>query len=257
MQSFAEVALAFATQQFIKGFTQAYGTPPTPGEIEAWQQTNPQASPFYFGLQRGIYDTQYVSRTGYYEKDVVNYSAYNMKFSAGLYYNIHANTQLSLTGNWGMGTSVYTGADRYSLKNFTIGQYKLEAKSKNWFLRAYTTQENSGDSYASTLTAIAINNSWKDNATWFGQYVGYYSGARLLNLPNEQAHAIARNIADSGRFLPGTQQFKDAFNKSVKTPISEGGSQFKDKSSLYQFEGQLNLSPYTKVVDVLVGASYR
>ena len=131
---------------------------------------NPETSPllpilpFYvgvFGPQFGrpdVYGNQAISRTGYYEKDVVNYDAYNLKFSAGLYYNIHANTELSLTGNWGMGTSVYTGADRYSLKNFTIGQYKLEARSKNWFLRAYTTQENSGDSYASTLTALAINN---------------------------------------------------------------------------------------------------
>jgi outer membrane receptor protein involved in Fe transport len=257
MADFAELVLAIATQKFIDYFKGIYGRNPTPPEIAAWQQTDPNASPFYIGLSRGIYDTQYVSRTGYYEKDVVNYSAYNVKFSGGLYFNIHANTELSLTGNWGMGTSVYTGADRYSLKNFTIGQYKLELKSKNWLLRAYTTQENSGDSYASTLTALGINNAWKDNGTWFAQYVGTYSGARLMNFSNDQAHAIARNAADVGRFLPGTPQFKDAFDKSIKTPISEGGSQFKDKSSLYQFEGQYNLSPYIKVIDVLIGANYR
>ncbi len=49
----------------------------------------------------------------------------------------------------------------------------------------------------------------------------------------------------------------DAFNKSVTTPISEGGSQFADKSALYQFEGQYNFSQYVKVIDVLVGADYR
>src|SRR5439155_26174654 len=104
----------------------------------------------------------------------------------------------------------------------------LEAKSKNWFLRAYTTQENSGDSYASTLTALGINNTWKNNLTWFLQYVDIYSDAALRGDSNS-AHTMARSVAETGRFLPGTQQFKDAFNKSVNTPIGDGGSQFSDK----------------------------
>jgi outer membrane receptor protein involved in Fe transport len=271
MKSFSQAAVLLANlthqaKMLLNGLLES----PLPySDIKAFLAGDPQTAPllpilpFYagaFGPQLGradIYGNQAISRTGYYEKDVVDYNAYNLKFSAGLYYNIHANTELSLTGNWGMGTSVYTGADRYSLKNFTIGQYKLEARSKNWFLRAYTTQENSGDSYASTLTALAINNSWKNNPTWFAQYVGAYSDAALQGVDSNTAHAIARSYAETGRYLPGTQQFKDAFNKSVKTPVSEGGSQFKDKSSLYQFEGQLNLSPYIKVIDVLVGASYR
>jgi hypothetical protein len=74
---------------------------------------------------------------------------------------------------------------------------------------------------------------------------------------DNRAHAYARSVADSGRYLPGSQQFNDAFNKSVTTSISDDGSQFADKSSVYQFEGQYNLSPYIKVVDVLIGGSYR
>ncbi|CAN5578652.1 hypothetical protein BH10BAC2_BH10BAC2_10500 [soil metagenome] len=220
-------------------------------------QSTTNLLPFYLGLRNNIYGAQNVSRTGYYEKDIVNYDAKNLKFTGGLYYNITNSTQISLTGNWGSGTSVYTGADRYSLKNFRIGQYKLEIKSKNWFFRGYTTQENSGDSYASTLTALAVNSSWKTNSDWFGQYVGNYSGAVLGGQTSEVAHAYARGIAETGRALPGSEAFNTAFNKSVTTSISKGGSQFADKSSVYQFEGQYNLTPYIKVIDVLVGASYR
>ena len=54
-------------------------------------------------------------------------------------------------------------------------------------------------------------------------------------------------------YAPNTKEFKAAFDKAVTTPISEGGAQFADKSSLWQFEGQANLTPYIKVVDVLVG----
>ena len=156
-----------------------------------------------------------------------------------------------------MGSTVYTGADRYSLKNFTMGQYRLEVKSNNWFVRAYTTQENSGDSYASTIAALGINETWKSNAEWFGTYSALYSGATLLGASPEQAHAGARNAADMGRYSPGSSQFKNAFNSSVKKPIGQGGAQFADKSDLYHAEGQLNLSQYVKVVNVLVGASYR
>lgn len=238
----------------------ALGRAPVPAEIVGYYAMHPEYGPYNTwatGLATGSYGSQLVSRTGYYEKDVVNYDAKNLKFSAGLYFNLNSTTQLSLTGNWGSGTTVYTGADRYSLKNFRIGQYKAELKSKNWFLRAYTTQENSGDSYASTLTSIAINRAWKDDITWFGTYTIAYQTAVGAGADANAAHAVARSAADEGRYLPGTQQFNTAFNNSVNTSISSGGSQFADKSSVYQFEGQYNLSPYIKVIDVLVGGSYR
>lgn len=216
---------------------------------------------FSGGLLQEVYDGAdgpiLVSRTGYNEKDLVNYDAFNFKVSGGLYYKITPDIEASLTANWGQGTSVYTGADRYSLKDFSIGQYKLEFNSTNWFFRAYTTQENSGNSYASTLAALGINNTWKDNGTWFGTYSATYSGAILQGADAATAHAAARSASDAGRYMPGSADFKNAFSQSVNTPISEGGSQFADKSSLYQFSGQYNFSHLIKVVDVLAGASYR
>ena len=247
--------------------TQAYGRPPTQAEIVNYFATSTDPSlaplrPFAAGLENNIYvdaqgNPQNASRTGYDEADMVDYNTYNVKVSGGLYYKFNSNTEASLTGNWGVGSTVYTGADRYSLKNFTMGQYRLEVKSSNWFVRAYTTQENSGDSYASTIAALAINNAWKPDEDWFAQYVGNYSGAVLQGTPADQAHAYARSKADSGRFLPGSTGFNQAFNKVKSLPIGHGGAQFADQSDLYQAEGQLNLSQYVKVVDVLVGASYR
>ncbi|HVX25142.1 MAG TPA: carboxypeptidase-like regulatory domain-containing protein, partial [Parafilimonas sp.] len=151
-----------------------------------------------------------VSRTGYYEKDLVNYNAYDFKISGGLYYKLSANTEASLTANWGEGTTVYTGADRYSLKNFSIGQYKLEFKNPVWFLRAYTTQENSGDSYATTLTALSINNQWKSNKQWFTDYFNAYTAAVAATpagTPPSTLDASARAYADQGRYLPGTKEY--------------------------------------------------
>lgn len=162
-----------------------------------------------------------------------------------------------MVGYWGKGTSVYTGADRYSLVNFQIGQYKAEVKGRNWFLRAYTTQENSGDSYTATTAALYVNRQWRSDADWFGLYSGAYSAARLQGASDSLAHATARTAADAGRYVPGTPQYDSALAKAKNISIKDGGAKFADKSDLYHYEGQWNLSEKIKVFDAMVGASYR
>jgi hypothetical protein len=39
-------------------------------------------------------------------------------------------------------------------------------------------------------------------------------GAGGAVLPREQAHATARTVAETGRFLPGTPEFEAAFEKA-------------------------------------------
>lgn len=258
----------------------------TPQEIALAFGTNPALAPYAATLPfliptspvpnnpyRDIYGAQLVSRTGYNEQDVVDYDAYSVKLNAGLYYKITPSIEASLLAYWGTGTTVYTGADRYSLKNFKLGQYLAEVKARNWFLRAYTTQENSGDSYTATTAALAINNLWKNNTAWFQQYTGTYGAGRLgiipgatpgtflPELPDPQAHGAARGAAETGRLLPGTAAFDAALNTAINTNINDktasGGARFADKSALYHLEGQLNLSQYVKVVEVMVGANYR
>jgi outer membrane receptor protein involved in Fe transport len=222
--------------------------------------TNPYGATFTGAVGNG-----FVSRTGYNEKDLVDYHAYNVKASGGLYYKITDNTEASLVGYWGTGTTVYTGADRYNIKNLLMGQYKAEVKGRNWFLRAYTVQENSGDSYTATTAALYINNAWKSNSTWFQTYAGTYSATRLglaglpVNFSSVQAHDAARSSADAGRLLPGSDGFKTAFNNAVNTSINKGGAKFEDATDMYHFEGQYNLKDYVPVtaVDITLGASYR
>lgn len=244
----------------------------TPAQVQAFvlaqpapfQSTVSSVVPFNLGARNNLYGGQAVSRTGYNERDLVNYNAYNVRASIGLNYKVSEDIEASFLGYTGLGTSVYTGADRYSLKDLKMGQYKLELKSKNWFLRAYTTQENSGNSYTATTAALAINNSWKTNDVWLQQYTGTYAAARLglvANVPttlsDSMYHSIARGAADVGRLVPGTPAYTAAFNKAASTDINAGGAKFADKSSLYHYEGQLNLTEQVKFVEVLLGANTR
>jgi outer membrane receptor protein involved in Fe transport len=245
----------------VTNLTAALGRPPTQGEIINFyaglppSPTNPLPL-FATGLKNNSFGGQYISRTGYNEKDLVDYHAYNVRLNTSLHYKISNTVEASLHGYWGTGTTVYTGADRYAIKNLKMGQYKAEVKGSNWFLRATTTQENSGDAYTATTAAFFINRAWKDDATWLGQYTATYSGAISAGASSTQAHAAGRAAADQGRLLPGTPAFQTAFDNAIKTSIKKGGAKFEDRTDLYHFEGQYSFTNI-KVVDWIVGASYR
>jgi iron complex outermembrane recepter protein len=187
-------------------------------------------------------NTVFVSRTGYEENVLADYTTKSLKLNAALHYRLNDKVEAVLQGNYGFGTSLYTGSDRYSIKNFQLWQAKAELKGSDFYLRAYTTQEASGDSYANALLASGINEAWKKSETWYGDYVGEfaknYGGTALTAYGNALGGALAggksptdaiiaanaavaainpasfyggaRAKADEGRFLPGTPAFNAA-----------------------------------------------
>ncbi|SIN75225.1 TonB-dependent receptor [Algoriphagus halophilus] len=203
----------------------------------------------------------FVSRTGYLERDLADYGTKSIKMNAALHYRINDNIEAVLQGNLGFGTTVYTGADRYSLKDFTIGQYKAELRASNWYLRAYTTQERSGDAFAVGTAAQGINEAWKASTQWFPEYVGAYAQAVGAGLPADQAHLAARAFADQGRYIPGSSEFQNALKQVSSKPIPGDqngvGARFVDSSNLYHFEGSYNFSEQIKFAEFVVGANYR
>jgi len=204
-----------------------------------------------------------VSRTGFKETDIINPTSEILRLSAGLYFKLKPNLMLTLMGNYGTGNTVYTGSDRYSLKDLKIGQYKLELRSDRWFIRAYTTQENSGQAFNATVTSQLLNEAIKPSynpanaaGSWYPQYAGAYMLGRLSGLSVDAANASARAAADAGAPKPGTAAFKSLLDQVRAIPIPRGGL-FLDRTNLYQTEGQYNLTDYVKFAEVLVGANWR
>jgi iron complex outermembrane recepter protein len=198
-----------------------------------------------------------VSRTGFLEKDLVDYNTKSFKFNGALHYRLSEKVEAVAQVNYGYGTTVYTGNGRYSLRNFNLTQAKLELKGDNFLVRAYTTQERSGQSYTAGLVGVFMENAWKSNNNWFGQYVGAFAQARGAGQAESAAHATARGVADTGRPVPGTQAYNDLLDKVRNTSIAEGGGAFTDKSNLYHAEGLYNFKNQIKFADVLIGANVR
>jgi outer membrane receptor protein involved in Fe transport len=202
-----------------------------------------------------------VSRTGYTEKEVTNPNTVNFKLGASLHYKVTTNTEAIFAAYWGTGNTVYTGSERYSLKDFKMGQYKLEFANRYWNLRAYTTQENAGESYNTTVATRLFNESWypSGGATgWFATYAQTYLAQRLGGAQDSAAHAFARALVDANRPLASSARFKAAYDSIRKRPISQGGALLLDKSDLYSIEGSYNMSHLTKkFADIIVGGGYK
>ena len=202
-----------------------------------------------------------ITRTGYKERDVLNPNTVNYKLAGALHYKITPRTEAILAAYWGTGNTVYTGSDRYSLKNLKIGQYKLEINNKNWLIRAYTTQEDAGESFNASATMAFFNEAWKPSGGstgWVAQYAQSFLNAKLNGASDVDAHTTGRAVADVGRPAEGSAEFKTLFNTVRTIPIYKNGGLFVDKTSLYNAEGQYNLtSAFNNVAEVLVGGNFK
>ena len=200
-----------------------------------------------------------VSRTGYNDVDFMNNEAKSVKFGASLNYRPLGDDRLEIIWNtkFGSGNTIYQGQNRYNIKNFSLGQHRLEVRGKNFFVRAYTTAENAGDSYDTRFAAINVNRTWKPDATWFGQYTGAYLQGTLGGLNSDQAHAVARQTADTGRLIPGTPGFDAAKEIVINDPNLVTGAKFLDRTKMYHADANLNLRDYISFAEIQVGGSMR
>lgn len=196
------------------------------------------------------------SAFGFEENSFVDNTTESLKLGAALHYRITDNYEILGQYNTGFGSTVYTANDRFVLDDFNIWTAKVELRNPNFFLRAYTTQEDAGDSYAANTVATRINQT-----AYLTPYFQTFLGARTQGATVEQAHTQAQSAALQNQqdYLPGTQNFKDMEANLRATPISEGGAKFLDKSDMYHFEGLYNFSnvidPAT--VELIGGVNYR
>ena len=190
--------------------------------------------------------------TGFTEASFVDNTTESIKLGGALHYRLNDNLELFGQFNYGAGSTVYTANDRFVLDDFSITTAKLELRGSEFYLRAYTTQENSGDSYAANTLASLINQQ-----TYLSPYLQTFAGARLAGATIEQAHAQARVSADAAQPQPGSAAFETLASNLRATPISEGGARFQDQSDLYHAEGSWDLSNRVDFADIVVGANFR
>ncbi len=236
-----------------------------------------------------------IYRTGYNEKDLVDYNTRNIKLNGALHYKIKPDVEMILSSNFGTGTTVYQGENRFSLKNILFFQQRFEITQKDkFFVRVYATNENAGDSYDAVVSAFELQNLSKSNNQWKQDYQnGWQAGVTspfdsplfvvrgfdgypspfnettydsvmaanydALVLLHDSVRAKIDRVSSNPNlnfFKPGTVRFDSAFAAIKSRTLSEKGSGLRDKSALYHVHAEYKFT-FGKFTKLVVGSNGR
>jgi iron complex outermembrane recepter protein len=228
-------------------------------------------------------------RDGIREVDLVDYDTRNLKLAAGFHYKLHNNSELIYACNFGYGTTVYQGDNRYSLKDLMFFQNRLEWRKKDkYFIRAYATNEDAGNTYDAYFTGLRMQQAVLEDRAWQSTYENLWPSQEVRNLPgyptasynterelwlqqyeaflNQNRDAIqafhdqtreATNAGGYGHLEPGTPMFDSLFNHFTTLDFADGGTRFFDRSALYHLHGEYKWEFPESRVDITVGGNTR
>lgn len=205
-----------------------------------------------------------VARTGYAEKDVLDYSLKNIKGDAGIYYRFSDQQTLSYTFHFAILDNVYHRANRFRLQDYFLQQHALQYSSKSLQARIYVNNENTGKSYNLRSMAENIDRDFKPDNQWYQDYTTGYNAAFQSGATVAAAHHEARQFADNGRFEPGTDSFNQSLAKLSDINNWDRGAALRVKASFVQAEAQWNLTESwlhaikeNAGLDILTGLDHR
>ena len=217
-------------------------------------------TPEYEALEKQIlplYPDQRVTRTGWAEHDLIDNITENLRLGGTLKYLINDKTDITARGKYTGSSVVYSAVNRFAFRDIQRYSGSIEINNPNYFFRVWGNGGNSGESYDIGATAMLMNESWKPTRNWITEYITAYSYAVFANPDLDEANKKAREAADYGRPLPGTEEFNTLKNNIVSKTLDQGGSQVVDRSSVYHAEGMYNFRELINFMDFQVGASYR
>jgi len=202
-----------------------------------------------------------VSRTGYLESDVVDYSIKNVKGDFGISYRISPKSTLNYTYHIAVLDNVYQRSNRFRLQDYFIDQHAIQLQTSKLNIKLYTNQENTGNSYNLRSMAENIDRNFKSDAVWYADYVKAFTTSRISGASIPEALNQARSAADFGRYQPGTTAYKDVLAKLQQINNWDLGAALNVRARLVHAEAQWNLSQnkYLQALnmELLVGADRR
>jgi iron complex outermembrane receptor protein len=183
-----------------------------------------------------------VARTGYYEKEVVDYGIRNWKGDVALHYKVKPDVQLSYTYRYANINNVYQRSNRFRLDDYQVQQHGFSYRSKSIQLKTYLNVENTGKSYNIRSMAENMDRNFKPDDTWFADYVNNYNNSVTGGLSIADAHRKARQLADVGRPQPGTEEFESLVKELGDINNWDYGAALRVRSRMFHGEGQINIT---------------
>ncbi|MGZ8559327.1 MAG: TonB-dependent receptor domain-containing protein, partial [Chitinophagaceae bacterium] len=205
-----------------------------------------------------------VARSGYLEKEVVDYSLQNIRGDAGVYYKLSPTATLSYLFHFAYLNTVYQRSNRFRLQDYFLQQHGIQYQSKSVQAKIYFNNENTGQSYNLRSMADNIDRNYKTDNSWYNDYTGGFNNAIQSGQTVAIAHANARAFADAERFQPATNSFNDVLRKLQDINNWDNGAALRVKAGFVQAEIQWNITEIWLAklkkktgLDILTGFDHR
>lgn len=205
-----------------------------------------------------------ISRTGYAEKEVTDYSIQNWKGDASLYYRPTERIEISYLFRVSYLNTTYQRTNRFRLEDYLTQQHVLTMKSSSIQFKTYLTNENTGTSYNIRSMAENIDRSFKTDKQWGTDFTNQYNIAATSGASVPDAMSKARVSADNGRPQPGTPPFSDLISYLRGINNWDKGAALRVRTHLYHAEAQHDITQSLLPVwrekyrlNVMYGADFR
>jgi outer membrane receptor protein involved in Fe transport len=182
-----------------------------------------------------------IRRTGIREADLLETErASSFKVDGALHYRPNDKIEISYSYRRGQGDGVYQGSERYALRKFNQQFHKFEITGDEFFVRAYTSMTDDGDSYNLAALGGFVNEAFIPTAprtsgplagtSWLTHFLGAYgllgllytdfNGMNLSDADHLNATRIARQVADGNITNSGDAIFVNLLRGVIGTEES-------------------------------------
>jgi iron complex outermembrane recepter protein len=236
-----------------------------------------------------------VTRPGYRENQLIDYTVDNLKLTGALHYRINNRIEAIVQASYGRGNTFYTAQERYHIRDFHLLQYKAELRGPTFYMRGYVSHEDGGKSYGLGTLGQGLNEAGSPTVSrWiptmlstyaqsaFQGYAASYLGAIGAGQTQAAAQAAAkrftesqqmtwleqaRTIANQNQLQPGTPAFQKAYDEIVDRTLPgdfsgtepKVGAKFIDRTTIVQgefmFDFRRLINP--RKLELLVGGNLR
>ena len=239
-------------------------------------------------------DMQQINFSGYDESALTDGTTSNYKYNVEAAYRPSDNLEIILGSRQGGGKIILQGLRRYTIDNFKMTQNKVEVNWGKLNVKAYTTEEDAGNSYDTNAAGLLMFLQQPGGALgWYGSYFeGFhmsalggaenpavalgnlqtiagtiYQTAALGGNPN-MSYSDFPNLIAGGSLAPYHNIGRVVANQNMLQPgdsnfaatldgIKSGAAKLTDNTKTQSFELNYDLTDRIDFADILIGGSYR
>ena len=252
-----------------------------------------------FGLYPNFFGEgpQQINFTGYDERALTDGSTSNYKYNIEAAYRPSDNLEITLGSRQGGGKIILQGLSRYTIDNFKMTQNKVEVNWGKLNVKAYTTEEDAGNSYDTNAAGLLMFTQQPGGALgWYNNYFGgFFLGALsevnptdplgALNTMAQHMGGVAQGLVPLAAvdangdgqlsimdyvssLAPHHRLGRTAANQNMLQPgtsefdatldaITSNTAKLTDNTKTQSFELNYDLTDRIDFADFLIGGSYR